>query len=192
MLDTKVQEGKKNLIDEWQSKLGKGDDSWLDELYHQNLEKFLSWSSRKYTLDSEELKDIFQQALVTLYENVVYKRITRLDSNPGTYLFGIAKNLVLKRLRNLNKMERHQVKLQEHWNFIQLDEDTLEETYQAVKKVLNETKDPCKIIIESYYLQGMTIQSIADKNNYKSADVVKTQKSRCMKALKTAVNQLLK
>jgi len=192
MSDTKVQKGKSNVVEEWRDRLGKGDDTWLDGIYQENFEKFKSWASRKYNLGSDELMDIYQQSVISLYENVFYRRLESLDSSPGTYLFGIAKNLILKLLRENKKMEKHELRLQEHWRFIHLDEDQLEETHQAVKRVLGETTEPCKSIIESYYLHGLSIQSIAKKFDYKSPEVVKTQKSRCMKTLKTAVKQLVK
>jgi RNA polymerase sigma-70 factor (ECF subfamily) len=192
MSGTKEQKGEINVIREWRNRLERGDDTWLDELYKENKDKFIIWASRKYDLNDEDLLDVYQSAVLSFYENVYYRRVEQLESAPGTYLFGIAKNLVLKRLRKEKMSERHEIRLQEHWRFLTLDKDNLEDTYQTVQKVLNTTAEPCKSIIEAFYLRGMSIQGIADQYNYKNADVVKTQKYRCMKSLINQVKSLLK
>ena len=192
MSDTKSQTGYQHVVEQWRDELESGSEAWLDELYHQNLVKFQTWATRKYKLDEDTVLDIYQQAIISLYENVRYNKISQLNSSPSTYLFGIGKNLILKQLRENTKVDKHLLRIQEHWHFVQYDEDTFSQTFEVVKNELNKTSEPCKSIIELFYIRGMNIRAIASKLNYKSQDVVKTQKSRCMKTLKRAVEALMK
>ena len=187
MSGTKETAGQNNIVAFWQQKIANGDPSWIEDIYKDNKEPFISWAEKNYHIDNETLQDIYQNTMVIFYENIFYNKIEKLNSTPSTYLFGIGKNLILKKYRQNKKVEDHKFRLQEHWNFIHLQESDLENTYEAVKEVLDATKEPCKTIIESYYLKGMSIDGIAKQQGYKNANVVKTQKSRCLKVFKEAV-----
>ncbi|MCH8233980.1 MAG: sigma-70 family RNA polymerase sigma factor [Bacteroidetes bacterium] len=192
MSDTKKLKGRDNIVTYWRDCMQAGDDKWLDAIYRENKEKFISWGKQQYNFDKDALEDVFQRTMISFYENIYYNKIDKLESSLSTYLFGIGKNLILKEFRENKKVQDHRFRLQEHWNFIHLPESDLEKTYEAVKEVLDATKEPCKTIIESYYLKGMSIDGIAKQQGYKNADVVKTQKSRCLKVFKEAVkNRIL-
>jgi len=44
--------------------------------------------------------------------------------------------------------------------------------------------EPCKTIIEDYYLQSKSMQDICEKFGYTNSDNAKTQKYKCLKRLK--------
>jgi len=191
MSDTKKLNSKENIVAYWRNCMESGDESWLEAIYRENRVKFISWGKQKYNLNEDTLEEVFQKTMISFYENIYYNKIDKLESTPSTYVFGIGKNLILKEYRENKKIETHGPRIQEHWKFIELKDIDFNKTYNAVKKVLSETKEPCKTIIESYYLRGMNIRSIAEQNGYKSTDVVKTQKSRCLKALRESVKKIV-
>ncbi len=190
MSGTKVTAVQNNIVAFWQCKIANGDPSWIEDIYRDNKKPFISWAEKNCDFGKETLRDIYQSTVIIFYENIFYKKIEKLNSTPCTYLFGIGRNLILKKYRQNKKVEDHKFRLQEHWNFIQLQENDMENTYKLVKAVLETTNEPCKSIIELYYLKGMSIDGIAKQQGYKNANVVKTQKSRCMNAFKEAVKNI--
>jgi DNA-directed RNA polymerase specialized sigma24 family protein len=49
---------------------------------------------------------------------------------------------------------------------------------------LGELGEPCKTIIEDYYIHGRSMQEICEKFGYTNADNAKTQKYKCLQRLK--------
>lgn len=186
---TKGQNESNGLVSQWLEAIERGDDTWLADIYQENHEKFVSWASRKYDIALEDLEDVYQQAVISMYENVKYHKISALASSPSTYLFGIGKNLLLKRVRTQQRRDAHEVRIQEHWSFLQLDQQEVNSMFEYVQTALSRMKDPCKSIIELFYMHGASIAHITQQLDYKSHDVVKTQKSRCMKALRDSINK---
>lgn len=178
---TKVKEGS---IDQWVSDLKIGNNDWFDELYKDNRTIFLQWVERNHKLSKDDALDIYQNAMIVLFENVKHNKISNLDSSVATYIFGIAKNLIYKYHRKNELINRHEVRLNEHYNFIALDVKEAD-TYQpkAIIK-LDGMKDPCKSLLRLFYVDGLKLSLITDKLGYASSDVAKTQKSRCLKKLK--------
>jgi RNA polymerase sigma factor (sigma-70 family) len=48
--------------------------------------------------------------------------------------------------------------------------------------------EKCKEVLTLFYYRGLTIEEIAAFLNYNNKDVVKSQKSRCLKSLKDKMN----
>jgi RNA polymerase sigma factor (sigma-70 family) len=185
MFDTKVKED--SIINDWTAKLNSGETGWLDDFYKENRSAFLQWGENKFSLNKDELLDIYQNAMIVLYENLKHNRINGLQSSVGTYLYGIAKNLVYKHYRKNELINRHEVRLSEHYKFIAADTNDLEVHYNRLNMVLENMKEPCKTILGLFYIQGLKLSLVAEKLHYSSTDVLKTQKSRCLKKLKELV-----
>lgn len=185
MSDTKVKEV--SIINNWAAKLSSSETDWLNDFYKENRSAFLQWGERKFSLERDELLDIYQNAMVVLYENIKHNRIDGLQSSVVTYLYGIAKNLVYKYYRKNELINRHEVRLSEHYQFLGSNNDELETHYNTMYKALNGMKEPCKTIINLFYISGLKLSMVASKLNYSSTDVLKTQKSRCLKKLKDLI-----
>jgi RNA polymerase sigma factor (sigma-70 family) len=175
------------LINNWATLLRSGETLWLDDFYKENRSAFLQWGERKFSLERDELLDIYQNAMIVLYENIKHNRIDELQSSVITYLYGIAKNLVFKFYRKNELINRHQVRLREHYQFIAAGSDEFETKYSVVQKALESMKEPCKSIVNLFYIKGLKLAQVAAKLNYTSTDVLKTQKSRCLKKLRELV-----
>lgn len=185
MSDTKVKEV--TIIDNWAARLSSGETAWLDDFYKENRSAFLQWGENKFSLDRDELLDIYQNAMIVLFENIKHNRIDGLQSSVVTYLYGIAKNLVYKYYRKNELINRHEVRLSEHYHFLGSNNDDQEQHYNAIHRALNSMKEPCKTIINLFYINGLKLSMVASKLNYASTDVLKTQKSRCLKKLKDLI-----
>jgi RNA polymerase sigma factor (sigma-70 family) len=185
MSDTKVKEV--SIINNWAAQLSSGETAWLDDFYKENRSAFLQWGEKKFSLERDDLLDIYQNAMIVLYENIKHNRIDVLQSSVVTYLYGIAKNLVYKYYRKNELINRHEVRLHEHYHFMASNNDAQEIYYNSLHKALNSMKDPCRAILSLFYISGLKLSMVAIKLNYSSADVLKTQKSRCLKKLKELV-----
>jgi RNA polymerase sigma factor (sigma-70 family) len=104
-----------------------------------------------------------------------------------TYLYAIAKNLIYKYHRKNELINRHKVRLYEHYRFISLKTDELENYSHLIHNALANMKEPCKTILNLFYIKGLKLAMIANTMEYTNVDVVKTQKSRCLKKLKEIV-----
>jgi RNA polymerase sigma factor (sigma-70 family) len=185
MSDTKVKEG--SIINNWASQLSAGETLWLDDFYKENRSAFLQWGEKKFSLEKDELLDIYQNAMIVLYENIKHNRIDELQSSVATYLYGIAKNLVYKYYRKNELINRHEVRLSEHYQFLLSGNDEMESKYEKIYSALEAMKEPCKTILSLFYISGLKLSLVASKLDYSSTDVLKTQKSRCLKRLKELV-----
>jgi RNA polymerase sigma-70 factor (ECF subfamily) len=126
--------------------------------------------------------------MIIVFEKYSSGETKSLDSSLKTYLFGICQNLILKNHRRQDVRQRHMTRLKEHWLFDSTDSYTLDGMLESLNTALNKLQEPCKSIISLFYLNGMSLTEIADELSYKSTDVVKTQKSRCISTLKKALN----
>ena len=184
MSDTKV---KGDSIGEWASRLEANDTDWLEILYKDYREAFMQWGWRQHNLEKDDLLDIYQNAMIVLYENIRHNRIDNSEVSVTTYLYGIAKNLIYKYHRKNKMINRHQVRLSEHFQFIAVNNNEAEFYHQALTTALGRMKEPCRTILDLFYIRGLKLPAIVIEMTYSSVDVLKTQKSRCLKKLKESI-----
>jgi hypothetical protein len=72
MSDTKV---KGDSIGKWAFRLEADNSDWIESLYKDNRAAFLQWGRRKHNLENDDLLDIYQNAMIVLYENIRHNRI---------------------------------------------------------------------------------------------------------------------
>ena len=139
----------------------------------------------------EDAEDIFQEALMIFYKNVL-KSEFELRSQIKTYLFGIAKNLWLKKLRD-DKV--HFMASDADDNMLadldyEFEATTIDEAIEQLVELVDNMEEPCKTILISYYFKKMNMKGIAELLQYKTEQVARQQKYRCIQSLKqVAVDQ---
>ena len=164
-------------------KLAMGDESTFEQVYELYREPFVKWVLHKYGVDEDEAIDIFQDAVISLYENALGGRLKN-ESGLKSYLFVIGRNILINRLKKNKRMVstdafphlRNTVLHQELIAYEEVSEETLK-----VSKLLLQLGEPCKSILEYYYFHNWSMEDIALRLEYNSPDVAKTQKSRCVK-----------
>ena len=134
---------------------------------------------------ADDARDIFQEAMVVLYEKSTAADFS-LNCLIKTYIYSISRRLWLKRLQQLSKFITP----------IESLEDTVqvEEEIEAHEKVNNDfilmedamgkIGEPCKSLLDAYYMQKKNMQEIAGQFGYTNADNAKTQKYKCLVRLK--------
>lgn len=173
--------------------LKNGSEIAFKKVYEDNRALFLNFA-RKYTLGDEEVLDVYQDAYVALYENIQNGKFSELKSAIGTYLISIGKYKIMERLRKNSKQTNNEFLLNkvegvdneiEEFDIIQ---DELSPEQKLLKQYFEKLGEKCKQILSLFYYKQYNIKEIMVEGNYNSENVVKSQKSRCLKTLKEAIN----
>jgi RNA polymerase sigma factor (sigma-70 family) len=164
--------------------LSKSDTASVETIYRDNYNMIQSFILNNNG-SVDDARDIFQEAMVVLYEK---SRDTTflLNCQIKTYVYSICRRLWLKRLQQLNKFTTQVESLEE---IIPVEEEIEEHEKRNTDFTLMETSmskigEPCKSLLDAYYLQKKSMQDIATEFGYTNADNAKTQKYKCLVRLK--------
>ncbi len=133
----------------------------------------------------DDARDLFQEAMITLYEKVQSDSFV-LSCQIKTYLFSICKNLWLKRLQQMGKYSAH-LSTEEESIAVEADLEEFQKkdaAFSIMNRALNSLGEPCKSLLEGYYLNKKGMQELADDFGYTNADNAKNQKYKCLMRLK--------
>jgi RNA polymerase sigma factor (sigma-70 family) len=134
---------------------------------------------------ADDAKDIFQEAMIVLYEKV-RSGTFELNCLIKTYIYSVSKRLWLKRLQQLN---RYSPPIDDPESPVPVDEDMEDHEkrdaeFEMMNKAISSLGEPCKSLLEAYYLQKQNMQVIAANFGYTNADNAKNQKYKCLMRLK--------
>lgn len=133
----------------------------------------------------DEARDIFQEAMIVLFEKAVSGSF-ELNCQLKTYIYSVCRRLWLKRLQQLQRY----YSLAEHMEEAVPVEEEMEAhekrnaDFLMMENALGKIGEPCKSLLESYYIQKKNMQEIAADFGYTNADNAKTQKYKCLMRLK--------
>ncbi|SFV27700.1 RNA polymerase sigma factor [Thermoflavifilum thermophilum] len=133
----------------------------------------------------EDAEDIFQETLIILLERAQSPDFT-LTCRLKTYIYAVSKHLWLKRLESTQR----QLPLADglaDWIPVTDDIAQHEERDQAFRNMeaaLNQLGEPCRSLLEHYYIMNKSMAEIAEIFGYTNADNAKTQKYKCLMRLK--------
>lgn len=177
-----VEKNTKNIID----LIKKGDRKVLQKIYNENREIFLKFS-KKYNIEEYDALDIYQDAILIFYENIVGGKIVDLSSKISTYIFAIGKYKIFQLHRDSGKKQSNNEIYVDEENIyldVNLDDDKLTNQQELLYKYFPRLGNRCKEILKLFYYEGYTLDEITDILNYSDKKVLKSQKSRCLKQLK--------
>ena len=185
----KVKEAKTEITLE---SLRTGSDEALKRVYEENRDKFLNFA-RRYQLGEEENIDVYQDAYIIFYDNIMQGKITELTSTVSTYLFSIGKYLIFDRMRKNKKTVGSNFNLEivkddeQVVAGIDFEDKGLTNEQKLLKKHFSSLGKQCQELLTLFYYRGFTIDEIMQHGNYNSENVVKATKSRCMRTLKERI-----
>ncbi len=135
--------------------------------------------------NSDEARDIFQEAMIVVYEKAVSGNF-ELHCLLKTYIYSVCRRLWLKRLQQL---QRYGSLIENVEETITVDEDLeAHEKHNAdfviLENAMGKIGEPCKSLLDAYYIQKKNMQEIAVDFGYTNADNAKTQKYKCLVRLK--------
>ena len=135
--------------------------------------------------NEDDAKDVFQECVIVLY-NKVKNGNFELNSKLKTFIYSVCRRLWLKRL---NANIRNIRNIKDFSEFLPVEDDLekheeKDRQFNMMEQALIQLGEPCKTIIEDYYLQNRSMHEICEKFGYTNADNAKTQKYKCLQRLK--------
>ena len=165
---------------------------------------------RKINYQSNEridIEDIFQDAILVLYENIVNKDfVLAANTSLQTYLNSVCRNQLLKKIGKNNVVELNENKgndedHDEVMEFNPLIVDTLEEfvdikeqQFNAMEKALEKIKEAgghCYELLTLFWYHRKSMNELSEVFGYSNADNTKNQKARCQKRLEKLTFELM-
>jgi RNA polymerase sigma factor (sigma-70 family) len=134
---------------------------------------------------TDEAKDIFQEGMIVLYEKVKSGSF-ELNCLIKTFIYSVCRRLWLKRL---NQLQRFSPEVENIEETVPVEDDMeLHEQRNAdfilMEKAMHNLGEPCKSLLEAYYLNKKSMVEIAGNFGYTNADNAKNQKYKCLMRLK--------
>jgi RNA polymerase sigma factor (sigma-70 family) len=133
----------------------------------------------------DDARDIFQEAMIVLFEKARSGSF-ELSSQLKTYIYSVCRRLWLKRL---NQMQRYNGNLGNLEETIPVEEELelhekRNDDFNLMENAMSKIGEPCKSLLDAYYIQKKHMQEIAADFGYTNADNAKTQKYKCLMRLK--------
>lgn len=174
------------------SRIRNGDERTIDEIYVASKVQFFAYA-RKLLKDENSLEDIYQDTVIAFYENVRTGKITTLKSSITTYIIGIGKFVLYRHLKKTKTMSNiddiDELDLGSVANaYIEQIED--KETAIILQKAIEKLGEPCTSLLRLFYYEEKDNKEIATILGYANADVIKSQKYRCMQTLKAIMKKI--
>lgn len=164
--------------------LANNDSRAIETIYKDNfnmVQAFVLNNNGSY----DDARDIFQEAMIALYEKAQSESFV-LTCQIKTYVYSICRRLWLKKLQQMGRFSNQVDNLDET---IPVEEDL--EIHQKrnaefviMERAMNSLGEPCKSLLEGYYLKKMGMQELATAFGYTNADNAKNQKYKCLMRLK--------
>lgn len=142
---------------------------------------------RQHGAPAGDAEDLFQDAVIELL--LALARGAVISSTPCGFLFGIARNLWLKKLRSNRRDDLLQKALLADAREDQLDPviPALMQQDAVVQTCWEQLSERCRDILTDYYQGSLSFEQIADKYDYASAHAARQTKMRCLKYLRDCV-----
>jgi RNA polymerase sigma factor (sigma-70 family) len=176
----KVERNEKTLL----QGLACSDKKAIETIYKENYNMIQSLIINNNG-SADDARDIFQEAMIVLYEKVRSGSF-ELNCLIKTYVYSVSRRLWLKRLQQMNHYSPVSDNLQDT---VPVEEEIEENErinneFQAMDRAIGSLGEPCKSLLEAYYLEKKNMQEIAQSFGYTNADNAKNQKYKCLMRLK--------
>jgi RNA polymerase sigma factor (sigma-70 family) len=165
------------------AELRKKNEAALKQLYQENYVMILKLVVNNSGTE-QEAKDVYQEAIIHFYERLSQQDF-ELTCKIKTYLYAVCRKLWLQRLAQRSKF----LSIEEGDRVADVDSavsemEAKERNFTVMSESLDKLGEPCRSILEDYYLKGMGMDQITEKFGYTNADNTKNQKYKCLQRLK--------
>lgn len=166
----------------------------LNAIHRECKSPFMSHLIIQYpTLSVLDAEEIYNDAILALYQNVKDGKLKELTCSLQTYINRIGEHkaidIIRKKHLDLEELPEYETldyceRTQEYWL---ADGDTMEEERKnTIYHLIEKLVEPCKRILFSFYYDHCSMEVIAKSMGMANSDVAKTQKNRCMGKVKRA------
>ncbi len=141
--------------------------------------------------DEDDAKDVYQECIIILYNKIKTGEF-ELTSKLKTYIYSVSRRIWLKKLAQHSKKSNSIAEF-EDIVAVEIDVEMHEAKdlqFEKMGSALSNLGEPCKTIIQDFYINNLSMQDISDKFGYTNTDNAKTQKYKCLQRLKKLFFQI--
>lgn len=158
----------------------------LNHLYATSLPKVIRFITQNNG-DEEEAKDIFQDAVVTLFNTVKLGKYEN-GKDVGGFIYFIARNLWINRIKKKNK----QISIKETETY-EISESPLalmilDEKQLAIQGLMDKIGTQCKELLKYTMHDKLSMKEVAEKMGFAGETVAKSTHYRCKQKLAMLIN----
>lgn len=164
--------------------LAKNDKSAIEVIYKENF-SLIQQMIVQNNGSEDDARDIFQESLIVLYQKAMSENF-ELNCQLRTYIYSVSRRLWLKRLQT-KRIYDTPIDNYEEEVAVEEDVETHEKQdrqYGVMKSALGKIGEPCKSLLEAFYVHNKNMQEISSYFGYTNADNAKNQKYKCLMRLK--------
>ncbi len=165
--------------------LAKEDKQSIEKIYREHYNMVQSFVTNNNGT-SDDAADIFQDLMIVLFEKARSGNL-ELHCQLKTYIYAVSRRLWLKKLTQAQRFAQSDVEHMEEVASVEEDVETHEKRqndFTLMETAMSKIGEPCKSLLEAYYVQKKQMQAIAADFGYTNADNAKTQKYKCLVRLK--------
>ena len=176
----------------------------LNEFAEIEWEKTLSFLRKQFGLSEDDCKDIFQEAFVTLHNNIISGKLKNLTSSLSTYFNGICRNKAYEVLRKSCKSVQvedevlldvlnDKIRADKVDALIGLENEStsfIERKEALVRQIVRELPPPCDKLLWGFFRDNFSMKTLAQMFNYSSENSVKVTKHRCQSKFRDRFNEI--
>lgn len=164
--------------------LAKHDANAIEKIYRENYSSIQAFIVKNNGYP-DDARDIFQEAMIILFEKSKSDSF-ELTCQLKTYLYSICRRLWLKKLQ---RESRYNPSIDLALETVAVDDEIeMHEKRNSdlgiMEVALSKIGEPCKSLLEAFYIQKKTMPEIAELFAYTNADNAKNQKYKCLIRLK--------
>ena len=133
--------------------------------------------------NTDDAKDVFQEAMIVLFEKVQTGTF-ELNCQIKTFVYSVCRRIWLKKL-----MQQNRFTITDGYETVVVDEEVEDHEkrnaeFNMMEKAMNGLGEPCKSLLEAFYIDKKSMQEIATGFGYTNAENAKNQKYKCLMRLK--------
>lgn len=180
------------------------DSNEIYQFISKEWNKVLPYLKKRFEIGEEDCKDIFQESVIILYNNIQLGKLNNLTSSLSTYFISICKNKALEFIRKNSKYthletERSfdlidgEIKSDKIEALLALDDGDVviqEQKEALVREIVKDLPSPCNELLWGFYRDELSMKTLAEMYNYKSESSVKVTKHRCCEKFRARYNEL--
>ncbi len=154
----------------------------IENFYMLYRGEFIRWLKSQYRADYDTSAEIYQQAFIICYENILNGSLSVLTSSLKTYLFAVGRHKMNEMFRSKS---RNLAVLSANIPVTEPEDDPYDVSdILRVKACLEQLGNPCRDLLTAFYYHHRNLHDIALEMDYRNADTAKNMKYKCLERLR--------
>ncbi len=167
----------------------------LEAFYEDHRKFFLFNVQSKIKANKNVILEVYTDAVLVFWDKCQKGKLDALKGSPRSYLVGIGKKLMLKKINEQKHTYDEQIDqyAEESFDFLQQMEQ--DEQIEILDDIIEIMPPECKEIIELSYYNGMRMEEVimrTKRTKFLNINALNVKKHRCMKMLRTRFMEAIK